>query len=101
MLEISRVVKQYPSPQGPLTVLAGVSLRLERGGAAAIMGPSGAGKSTLLYIAGGLEPPTSGAVTLEGRNPYTLSEKELAEFRNRSVGFLFQEIGRASCRGRV
>lgn len=91
MLEISRVVKQYPSPQGPLTVLAGVSLRLERGGAAAIMGPSGAGKSTLLYIAGGIEPPTSGAVTLEGRNPYTLSEKELAEFRNRSVGFLFQD----------
>jgi lipoprotein-releasing system ATP-binding protein len=91
MLEIDSVVKQYPSPRGPLTVLSGISLALERGEAAAIMGPSGAGKSTLLYIAGALEPPTSGSVTLDGRNPYTLSEKELAAFRNRSVGFLFQD----------
>ena len=53
MLEISNVTKQYPAPRGPLTVLSGVSLALNRGEAAAIMGPSGAGKSTLLYIAGG------------------------------------------------
>ena len=55
------------------------------------MGPSGAGKSTLLYIAGGLEPPTKGDVTVDGENPYELSEKALAEFRNRKVGFLFQD----------
>jgi len=91
MLEIDSIVKHYPSPRGPLTVLSGISLRLERGESAAIMGPSGAGKSTLLYIAGALEPPTSGSVSLDGRNPYTLSEKELAAFRNRSVGFLFQD----------
>jgi lipoprotein-releasing system ATP-binding protein len=91
MLEIAGIVKQYPSPRGPLTVLAGVSLSVERGEAASIMGPSGAGKSTLLYIAGALEPPTSGTVTLDGRNPFTLTEKELAAFRNRSVGFLFQD----------
>ncbi len=91
MLEISAVGKQYPSPRGPLTVLSGVSLSLDRGDAAAIMGPSGSGKSTLLYIAGALEPPTSGTVLLDGRNPFTLSEKELAAFRNRSVGFLFQD----------
>ncbi|MGB7758979.1 MAG: ABC transporter ATP-binding protein [Bryobacteraceae bacterium] len=91
MLEISNVGKQYPTPRGPLTVLAGASLSLNRGEAAAIMGPSGSGKSTLLYIAGGLEPPTSGTVTLDGVNPYSASEKELAAFRNQSVGFVFQD----------
>ena len=70
MLEISNVTKQYPTPRGPLTVLSGVSLGLNRGEAAAIMGPSGSGKSTLLYIAGALEPPTAGTVTLGGVNPY-------------------------------
>ena len=72
-------------------MLSGVSLALKRGEAAAIMGPSGAGKSTLLYIAGGLEPPTAGAVTLDGTNPYQLGEKELAAFRNRKIGFIFQD----------
>src|SRR5689334_8691852 len=91
MLEITEVSKQYPTPRGPLTVLAGVSLSMKRGEAAAIMGPSGVGKSTLLYIAGGLEPPTSGRVTLDGSDPHRLGEKELAEFRNQKVGFLFQD----------
>jgi lipoprotein-releasing system ATP-binding protein len=91
MLEICQVAKEYPSPRGPLTVLSGISLTLERGEAAAIMGPSGAGKSTLLYIAGGLEPPTAGAVTLDGANPYQLADKELAAFRNRKIGFIFQD----------
>jgi len=55
------------------------------------MGPSGSGKSTLLYILGALEPPTSGVVTLDGRNPFLLKEKELAAFRNKEVGFIFQD----------
>src|SRR5215831_17957264 len=91
MLEVSEIHKQYSTPRGPLTVLAGVSLLMERGEAAAIMGPSGAGKSTLLYIAGGLETPTSGHVTLDGIDPHRLEEKELAKFRNRKIGFLFQD----------
>lgn len=91
MLELSNISKQYPTPRGPLPVLSGIDLKLERGEAVAIMGPSGAGKSTLLYIAGALEPPTSGTVTFDGRNPYELSEKELATFRNQSIGFVFQE----------
>ncbi len=91
MLEISKVVKEYPTPRGPLTVLAGVSLSLQRGEAAAIMGPSGSGKSTLLYIAGALEPPTSGTVTLDGADAYRLREPELAAFRNRTIGFIFQD----------
>ncbi len=91
MLEISEIRKEYATPRGPLTVLAGVSLTMKRGEAAAIMGPSGVGKSTLLYIAGGLETPTSGRVTLDGIDPHQLPEKELAEFRNRKIGFLFQD----------
>jgi len=91
MLEISEVAKQYTTPRGPLSVLSGVSLSMKRGEAAAIMGPSGVGKSTLLYIVGGLEPPTSGRVTLDGSDPHRLGEKQLAEFRNRKVGFLFQD----------
>jgi lipoprotein-releasing system ATP-binding protein len=91
MLEVSQVRKEYPAPGGPLTILSGVSFSFERGDAAAIMGPSGAGKSTLLYILGGLEQPTSGTVLLDGRNPYQLGEKELAAFRNQSIGFIFQD----------
>ena len=91
MLEISEVSKVYPTPRGPLTVLSGVSLALQRGEAAAITGPSGSGKSTLLYIAGALEPPTAGSVTLDGADPYRLPEPELAAFRNRMIGFIFQD----------
>ncbi len=91
MLELADITKRYPAAGGSLTVLAGVSLTLKRGDAAAIMGPSGAGKSTLLYIAGGLEPPTSGRVSLDGSDPYQIGEKELAAFRNQKIGFLFQD----------
>ncbi len=72
-------------------MLEDVSLVLERGQSAAIMGPSGSGKSTLLYILGALDAPTSGTVTLDGRNPFELSEKDLAAFRNKQIGFLFQD----------
>jgi lipoprotein-releasing system ATP-binding protein len=91
MLEVTDLTKEYPTPRGPLPILSGVSLSLKRGDAAAIMGPSGAGKSTLLYIVGGLEPPTAGRVTLDGINPHDLPEKELSAFRNRKIGFLFQD----------
>jgi lipoprotein-releasing system ATP-binding protein len=56
-----------------------------------VAGPSGSGKSTLLYVLGALEPPTSGQVLLDGVNPYALADKELSAFRNRSVGFVFQD----------
>src|SRR5689334_14378896 len=61
------------------------------GDAAAIMGPSGSGKSSLLYILGGLEPPSSGTITLDGRNPYQLKPADLATFRNEEIGFVFQD----------
>ena len=91
MLEVLNIAKEYPTPRGPLTVLSGVSLSLKRGDAVAIMGPSGSGKSTLLYILGTLESPTAGTLTLDGRDPFQLAEKELAAFRNQSIGFIFQD----------
>ena len=91
MLEVAGLSKQYPTPRGPLEVLSGVDLSLHRGEAVAIMGPSGSGKSTLLYIVGALETPTAGTVKLDGRNPFELGERELAAFRNQSIGFLFQD----------
>ena len=91
MLSVLHVRKSYPTPRGELKILRDISLALERGQAASIMGPSGSGKSTLLYILGALESPTAGTVTLDGQDPFTLGEREQAAFRNRSVGFVFQD----------
>jgi lipoprotein-releasing system ATP-binding protein len=91
MLEVQNVSKQYPTAAGPLPVLSSVDLSLKPGDAAAIMGPSGSGKSTLLYILGALEPPTSGTVALDGRNPFGLEAPALAAFRNEQIGFVFQD----------
>ena len=91
MLEITNLAKSYPTPRGPLDILSGLSLLLRAGEAASIVGPSGSGKSTLLYIVGALEPPTSGTITLDGVDPFTLPPTELAVFRNRRVGFVFQD----------
>jgi lipoprotein-releasing system ATP-binding protein len=91
MLQAAQISKAYASPRGPLEVLSNISLSLARGDAVAIMGPSGSGKSTLLYILGALDPPTSGTVTLDGHNPFQFREKELAAFRNKQVGFIFQD----------
>jgi lipoprotein-releasing system ATP-binding protein len=91
LLQIDHLTKSYPTPRGALTVLSDVSLSLAPGEAAAIMGPSGSGKSTLLYILGALEPPTSGQVSLDGRNPFQLDPGALASFRNEQIGFVFQD----------
>jgi lipoprotein-releasing system ATP-binding protein len=72
-------------------VLSDVSFSLKPGEAAAITGPSGSGKSSLLYILGALEPPSSGTVTLAGRNPFQLAPAALADFRNAEIGFVFQD----------
>jgi lipoprotein-releasing system ATP-binding protein len=74
-----------------VSVLSDVSFSFSPGDAAAIMGPSGSGKSTLLYILGALEPQTTGTVTLGGVNPFSLSAKDLAAFRNKEIGFVFQD----------
>jgi lipoprotein-releasing system ATP-binding protein len=90
-LEVTQVAKQYPTRGEPLTVLRDVSFTIQPGENAAIVGPSGSGKSTLLHILGALEPPTSGEIRLGSQNPYQLSNAEVAHFRNRRLGFVFQE----------
>jgi len=74
-----------------LPILEGVSLLLAPGQSLCVVGPSGCGKSTLLNVLGALEPPSSGEISLFGRNPFALPETALAAFRNREVGFVFQE----------
>jgi lipoprotein-releasing system ATP-binding protein len=91
MLEANHLSKSYTTPAGELAVLRDVSLSLQPGDAACVMGPSGSGKSTLLYILGGLEPPTSGTVRVNGVDPYALNAAALAAFRNREIGFVLQD----------
>jgi lipoprotein-releasing system ATP-binding protein len=91
MLSVRGVGKQYPTPRGPLTVLSGVTFSLAPGDAVAITGPSGSGKSTLLYMLGALEAPSEGEIEVGGRKPFSLGPRDLADFRNREIGFVFQD----------
>jgi len=90
-LIVEHVTKDYPTRAEPLPILKGISLQLGAGENLAILGPSGSGKSTLLHILGTLEPPTAGTVALNDQNPFTLPEADLAAFRNRQIGFVFQD----------
>ena len=92
LLELQNIKKQYDSPDNttPVPILQNISLKVDAGESIAVVGPSGSGKSTLLNIIGALDAPTSGAVTLAGQNLSSLNDKELAEIRNRDVGFVFQ-----------
>jgi len=90
-LRVADLRKRYPSGPREIVVLDGVSLELAPGEALAITGPSGSGKSTFLHIVGALEPPGSGKVELGGIDPWSLPPLELARFRNREVGFVFQD----------
>jgi len=90
-LHVRDLVKRYDTEAGPVEVLRGVDLDLPAGGGVAITGPSGCGKSTLLHVLGGLDAPTSGTVAVVGRDPYALSEPDLARFRNETLGFVFQD----------
>jgi lipoprotein-releasing system ATP-binding protein len=91
MLSVEGVSKSYDTPRGPLPVLENVSFALGAGESLCVVGPSGSGKSTLLYVVGTLERPSAGSVRVEGRDVHALGEAELAAFRNREVGFVFQD----------
>jgi lipoprotein-releasing system ATP-binding protein len=91
VLIADHISKSYPTPRGELPILKDVSLEVDRGGAVAIMGPSGSGKSTLLYILGALDPPSAGTISLDGEDPFALDERAQAAFRNRRIGFVFQD----------
>src|SRR5216684_3422704 len=90
-LNVTHLCKDYPTRSGPLSVLRDISFSLERGETLAIMGPSGSGKSTLLHLLGTLDKPTAGTVTLDGKDPFALSDSNLADFRNLQIGFVFQD----------
>jgi lipoprotein-releasing system ATP-binding protein len=90
-LAVEHISKTFPTRAEPLVVLRDVSLSLAAGQNAAILGPSGSGKSTLLFIIGTLDAPSGGNVRLNGTDPFSLSESQLADFRNRHIGFVFQD----------
>jgi lipoprotein-releasing system ATP-binding protein len=86
MIEARNIIKRY----GDLEVLRGVDLDIVQGEIVSIVGPSGAGKTTLLHIIGTLDTPQAGEVSYDGKNVLTLRDRELAHFRNRNIGFVFQ-----------
>ncbi len=90
IIETSNLVKEYEQGGRPLRVLKGINLAVEPGEFMAIMGPSGSGKSTLLNMIGALDRPTSGKVLIRGVDISTLSDNDLADLRNREIGFVFQ-----------
>ena len=90
-LEFKDICRRFSTTSGELNILNQVNLQLDAGQAVALRGPSGCGKSTLLHIAGTLDRPTSGTVQIAGQDPWKLTELQLAEFRNRHIGFIFQE----------
>jgi len=86
MIDIKNITKSF----GSLQVLKGIDLHINRGEVVSIVGPSGAGKTTLLQIIGTLDRPDTGTVIVDGINVTTLSQKQLSDFRNRHLGFVFQ-----------
>jgi lipoprotein-releasing system ATP-binding protein len=91
MIQAESISKSYPTRAGDLVVLRNVSFSLAPGDSASIMGPSGSGKSTLLNILGTLETPSGGRLSVDGSDPFSLADAELARFRNRRIGFIFQD----------
>lgn len=92
LLQMSDIQKIFEiSDAEPVTVLKGVNLQMVRGETLSIMGPSGSGKSTLLHLIGTLDQPSGGLVKIDGKDPFSMSEPELALFRNQVVGFVFQD----------
>ena len=90
-LSVRQVSKSFLLGEETVRVLDRANLELAGGDAAAIIGPSGSGKSTLLHLIGTLDRPDSGSIEIDGRDPMGLPEPELARFRNRSIGFVFQD----------
>lgn len=92
ILKLTDICKDYQQGREPVRVLKNINLTVERGDYLAIMGPSGSGKTTLMNLIGCLDVPTSGSYELDGRNLKNLSDDELAEIRNKHIGFVFQSF---------
>jgi len=92
MLELENITKVYKAGQTEVPALRGISCRIESGEMVSIVGPSGSGKSTLMNIIGCLDKPTSGKYRLDGIEVDTLNDNQLAEIRNKKIGFVFQSF---------
>ena len=90
ILKLTDICKDYQQGKEPVRVLKNINLTVERGEYLAIMGPSGSGKTTLMNIIGCLDVPTSGTYELDGKDLHNLSDNDLAEIRNKHIGFVFQ-----------
>jgi putative ABC transport system ATP-binding protein len=90
ILRVENLCKIYGKGDNEVRALDGVSFSVEKGEFISIIGPSGSGKSTLLHIIGGVDKPTSGAVYMDGQNVYTKNDEQLAIFRRRQVGLIYQ-----------
>lgn len=90
LIQISHLTKSYKNDDMETIVLSDISLSINKGEFVAIMGPSGSGKSTLMHILGALDLPTSGVYLLDGQNVGELTDDELADIRNKKIGFVFQ-----------
>src|SRR5258705_2434548 len=92
IVEATNVSRVFPMPAGPVTAVAGVSLRIAPGDHLAIRGPSGCGKSTLLHMLGCVETPTAGTLLFQGHDVATLSDRQRSLLRLRQIGFVFQRF---------
>ena len=92
ILKLTDICKDYQQGREPVRVLKNINLTVEKGDYLAIMGPSGSGKTTLMNIIGCLDVPTSGTYELDGKNLQDLSDDDLAEMRNKHIGFVFQHF---------
>ena len=90
LIQALNLGKEYPLPKGVLSVFKGISFEIEPGDFVAIMGVSGVGKTTLLNLLGALDRPSEGEIFLDGEDILSKNEKELAEVRNKKIGFVFQ-----------
>lgn len=92
MLEVKNVFKSYATAQGPLAVLRGVDLSLQKGSSLALMGESGSGKSTLLHLVAGLDQADEGQIEIAGQRLDLMSESQLANWRRTEIGLVFQQF---------
>jgi putative ABC transport system ATP-binding protein len=90
ILQVQSLAKKYGKGDTTVTALGGVSFSVEKGEFVAIVGASGSGKSTLMHLIGGVDRPTSGGVTIDGQDIFAMNESELAIFRRRNIGIIYQ-----------
>ncbi len=92
LIKANQISKIYGSGENKVVALNKVNLEIAAGDFISIMGPSGSGKSTLLHLLSGLDKPTAGSLTYDGKEIYSFSDKELSAFRRQSIGFIFQQF---------